>query len=188
MKVLGIDPSINSTGLCINIDDKHYKYYIITNSQNCTKKFLKEIEEHPPKDITYLFYDKNKNDTNYNVKEVCKLQNFVGIMDNIKYVLRKEKPDVVYMEGISYGSGNSSALADLAGLNFMIRYTVYQHFKTYNINIVSPKELKSRSCGNGNATKEEMVYLWFKCDKKMEAYKHLKVDDLADAYFLTRYV
>ena len=59
-------------------------------------------------------------------------------------------------------------------------------FCRYTIFIFSISSVKI--CGNGNATKEEMVYLWFKCDKKMEAYKHLKVDDLADAYFLTRYV
>ena len=187
MRVLGIDPSINSTGVCVNTDDRKTKYYIITNECTLTKRAMKSIEENPPKDITYMFYEKTKDDTNYNTREVCKLQNFVGIIEQIKWILKKEKPDIVFMEGISYGSmGTSTALVDLAGLNYLIRKTVYEHFKSYNINIVSPKELKSKSCGNGNAGKEEMIYLWLKCDPKMEKYKDLKLDDLADAYFLTK--
>lgn len=187
MRVLGIDPSINSTGVCINIDDRKTKYYIITNEGTMTKRAMKTIEENPPKDITYLFYEKTKDDANYNTREVCKLQNFIGIIEQIRWILKKEKPDIVFMEGISYGSmGTSTALVDLAGLNYLIRKTVYEHFKSYNINIVSPKELKSKSCGNGNAGKEEMIYLWLKCDPKMAGYKDLKLDDLADAYFLTK--
>jgi hypothetical protein len=33
-----------------------------------------------------------------------------------------------------------------------------------------------------------MIYLWLKWEKKMEQYKHLKIDDLADAYFLSQIV
>ena len=187
MKIMGIDPSINSTGICINIDNKKFKYYVISHQGNYTKKFLKELEENPPKDIIYKFYEKTKAEGDYATKEKFKTNNLIQIADTIYNIIKKEKPDVVYMEGISYGSGSSSALADLAGLNFLMRYKVAEYFKgTSELNIISPKELKSKACANGNATKEEMIYLWLKCDKKMEKHKHLKVDDLADAYFLTQ--
>ena len=94
MRVLGIDPSINSTGVCINIDDRKTKYYIITNEGTMTKRAMKTIEENPPKDITYMFYEKTKDDTNYNTREVCKLQNFVGIIEQIKWILKKEKRNI----------------------------------------------------------------------------------------------
>ena len=185
MKIIGIDPSINSTGICVNVDNKKYKYHIITNTQSLTKKALNNIPN--INDIKYHVFNKEHNDMSYDTKEQCKIYNISQIVSFISKILKSEKPDAAYMEGISYGSGNSSALADLAGLNYMIRYTLYTYFNDINkIHIISPKELKSKASGNGNANKAEMTYLWLKCDPKMAKYNDLKLDDLADAYFLSK--
>lgn len=188
MITIGIDPSINSTGICVNKDNKKYKYYIISNEKNFTKKILKEIQDNPPKDIIYYLYDKNVGE-DYKTKERAKTDNFIQISEFIYKILKKEKPDNIVMEGISYGSGSSSALVDLAGLNYIIRNSVYNYTKDHDkLHIIPPTELKSKACANGGATKEEMIYLWLKCEKKMEQYKHLKIDDLADAYFLSQII
>jgi hypothetical protein len=41
--------------------------------------------------------------------------------------------------------------------------------------------------GNGGATKDEMVWAWKKCDYNIKDINDIKVDDLADAFFLSKY-
>ena len=60
MKItIGIDPSLNSTGVCVNCDGK-CKYYIISS------KMTKKMKQFHSDFITYLPYDKA--DTNKNKK------------------------------------------------------------------------------------------------------------------------
>jgi hypothetical protein len=92
---------------------------------------------------------------------------------------------IVNMEGISYGSVGSAALADLAGLNFAIRMLLIE--KGIKFKIVSPISLKVFATNNAGATKEEMSWAWKLLDKEMQDIDKIKIDDLADAYFLCRY-
>ena len=92
---------------------------------------------------------------------------------------------IVNMEGISYGSTGSAALADLAGLNFAIRMLLIE--KGIKFKIVSPISLKVFATNNAGATKEEMSWAWKLLDKEMQDIDKIKIDDLADAYFLCRY-
>lgn len=59
---IGIDLSINSTGICFNIDGQ-YHYYIITSKR--TKKLDKFVNDH----INILFYDKKETDSE-NIREI----------------------------------------------------------------------------------------------------------------------
>ena len=63
MIYIGIDPSLNSTGICINVDGK-CKYYIITS------KMTKKMKDFKNEYIQYLPYEKE--DTNINI---------IGIID-----------------------------------------------------------------------------------------------------------
>lgn len=180
---MGIDPSINSTGICINYDNKHFKYHILTNNKQLTKRLQNDIENNNIKDIKYHIVSKCIDDTSYNNKEKTKTQYINGLANELYHIIRRVKPDAINMEGISYNSVGSS-LIDLAGLNYVFRKTAIDAGN--EMQIISPKELKSKACGNANATKEEMVYLWLKCDKKMSKYTNIKIDDLADAFFLSK--
>lgn len=59
---IGIDLSINSTGVCIN-DNGNYSYYIITSKR--TRKLNKFVNDH----INILFYDKKETDSE-NIREI----------------------------------------------------------------------------------------------------------------------
>lgn len=92
---------------------------------------------------------------------------------------------IVNMEGISYGSVGSAALADLAGLNFAIRMLLLS--KGVKFQIISPISLKVFATNNAGASKEEMSWAWKLLDPEMKDIDKIKIDDLADAYFLSRY-
>ena len=57
----------------------------------------------------------------YSEKEYNKATNIYNICTILRDLIQLYEPDLVQMEGISYGSVGSAALADLAGLNFAIR-------------------------------------------------------------------
>lgn len=177
--ILGIDPSINSTGLCVwNPETKTNKYYVITS--HMTKK-MKDFQHDR---FEYLPYEKDTVDKSaeYQEKERAKTENILDICERILYVIGKEDITKCYMEGISYGSTGSAALADLAGLNFAIRCFVYQ--RDIPIIIYSPNSIKSFATGIGNATKETVIDTWKHCDPEFKSVKDIKVDDVADAYFI----
>ena len=92
---------------------------------------------------------------------------------------------LAFIEGISYGSTRTTALADLAGLNYMVRY-ILNNLRIPSI-IISPMENKKLACGIGNADKDVMIASWLKCQPKMKGVEKLiKSDDIADAYFLSQ--
>ena len=62
MVKIGIDLSINSTGICINVGGE-YHYYIITSKR--TRKLNKFVNDH----INILFYDKKESDSE-NIREI----------------------------------------------------------------------------------------------------------------------
>ena len=88
------------------------------------------------------------------------------------------------MEGISYGSAGSASLVDLAGLNYCIRMTAIRRGIPFHI--VSPMSLKKEATGNGGADKDEMVWAWKQCDSNISKITEIKIDDLADAFFLSK--
>ena len=180
MIAIGIDPSMNSTGICVKQDLKT-KYYIVTS--HMTKKMVKFDADQ--KNIKYLPYEKTQvTGLEYAEKETAKANNVYNICQQIKATLKKHKPDIVVMEGVSYGSIGSAALVDLAGLQFAIRMVLIDLKIPFKI--VTPMHLKSVAVGIGSADKAIMVDAWKRLDAKMNYNFEVKVDDLADAFFLAR--
>lgn len=176
---MGIDPSINSTGICID-DNGKYVYYIITG--NLTKKM--QLFKHDSVNITNYFKESEKYN-NYIDKERQKTINIYRICSCIENLIKKYNPDLIQMEGISYGSVGSAALADLAGLNFAIRMVVQKLNKP--LAIVSPMSVKKFAVANGQAEKKIMVDAWKKIDPSIKDINNIKIDDLADAFFISQY-
>lgn len=181
MIIMGIDPSINCTGICIyDTETNKHTYYMIVSK--CTKKMKEFKHEY----ITIKEY--NKRDTNngeYHIKEYNKSLNVFDIAYYIESIMNYHEVDLVQMEGISYGSTGSAALVDLAGLNFVIRLTLIN----YNIkfNILAPTAVKKFAVGNGSAEKNVMIASWKLLDKNIKDITTIKVDDLADSYFIAHY-
>lgn len=176
---MGIDPSINSTGICID-DNGKYIYYIIVG--NLTKKM--QLFNHDSVNIINYFKETEKCD-NYIDKERQKTINIYRISSCIENLIRKYNPDLIQMEGISYGSVGSAALADLAGLNFAIRMVIHKLNKP--LAIVSPMSVKKFAVANGQAEKKIMVDAWKKIDPSVNDINTIKIDDLADAFFISQY-
>ena len=178
---MGIDPSINCTGVCI-YDDKLNKhtYYMIVSK--CTKK-MKEFANDHVNIIEYHKRESNKGE--YHIKEYNKSLNIHDICNIIRDLITLYNPDIVQMEGVSYGSRGSAALVDLAGLNFAIRMTLSG--KDIQYNILAPTSIKKFAVGNGSAEKDVMIASWKKLDKNISNISDIKVDDLADSYFIAHY-
>lgn len=181
MIILGIDPSINCTGICIydTVTNVHL-YYMI--AAKCTKK-MKEFSNDYVHIVDYGKRESNKGE--YHTKEYNKSQNIYDICVIIRDLIQNYEPDLIQMEGISYGSRGSAALADLAGLNFAIRMTLIGEGIPFNI--LAPTTVKKFAVGNGAAEKDVMIASWKKLDKNIKYITDIKVDDLADSYFIAHY-
>lgn len=178
MKVIGLDLSINSTGVCINKDNKKFKYYIITNKTS--RAYLNFDNKY----INIRIYNKLQPEGDYTQKESTKTRNIYNIVSIIEEIIKKEKPDCCNIEGISYGSRNSGALVDLAGLNFMVRQMLIKN--NINYNIISPTANKKFAVGNGGVEKDVIVNSFLRLNPYLtNINKSIKLDDIADAYFLS---
>ena len=181
MIIMGIDPSINCTGICIcDTLTNNHTYYMIVSKR--TKK-MREFKH----DAVYIkeYFKKDSNNGEYHIKEYNKAQNILDIVHYIKDIMRWHKPDLVQMEGVSYGSTGSAALVDLSGLNFSIRMMLIE--ENVDFNILAPTAVKKFAVGNGAADKNVMIASWKKLDKKIENIVDIKVDDLADSFFIAHY-
>lgn len=196
---VGIDPSINSTGVCIlETDDnnKHVncKFYIIKGNK-LTKKESK-AEDDNIKMFQYVLYDKLdtsiKNIEDYKTLEWNKTQNMINVCKCIKNIVFKytaNHNDVlnVYIcqEGISYGSIiKTKSIFDLAGLNYLLRSTfINSNICNYFV-IAAPSEIKKFATGKGNASKEMMVSMFSYIFPDLQLPK---IDDICDAYFMANY-
>lgn len=181
MIIMGIDPSINCTGICIydTVTNSH-TYYMIVSKR--TKK-MKEFKHDTVHIREYSKRDSNSGE--YHIKEYNKAHNILDIVYYIKDIMHWHEPDLVQMEGISYGSTGSAALADLSGLNFSIRMLLIE--EDVEFNILAPTAVKKFAVGNGAADKDVMIASWKKLDKTIEDISSIKVDDLADSFFIAHY-
>lgn len=181
MIVMGIDPSINCTGICIyNTLTYAHTYYMIVSK--CTKK-MREFKNDNIHIIEYNKRESNKGE--YQIKEYNKSQNIYDICTVIRDIISLFEPDLIQMEGISYGSVGSAALADLAGLNFAIRMILFK--EGIQFNILAPTTVKKFAVGNGAAEKDVMIASWKKLDKNIIDITDIKLDDLADSFFIAHY-
>lgn len=177
---MGIDPSINCTGVCVTGSNENDMYIMIPSKM--TKRMTSFVNNY----IQLKCYNKEdyKNEE-YEGRERIKTNNIYNICKVIDDLIVQYKPDHINMEGISYGSVGSAALADLSGLNFAIRCVIKKHNIPFTI--VSPMGLKKFAVANGAADKDLMIYAWKTVQPHLKNVKDIKVDDLADAYFLAHY-
>lgn len=188
---IGIDPSINSTGVCIQkYNDKDIlkkEYFFIIKPNKLTKK----EEKINIVDFQYLLY--NKIDLsiykNSHEQEYYKTMNILSIMEKIDNIINQytHKNDhvTIIMEGISYGSSlRTKSIFDLAGLNYLLRYTIINH-KNVQLCICPPAEIKKFASGKGNSDKDILCEAFLVLYPQFEGIK--KIDDIVDAYFMCKY-
>lgn len=177
MIIVGIDPSINSTGVCVRKNNKIIYYNIVG-------KVTKKMKEFNHPNIYIIEYTKSPTkDLDYIGKEQSKTNNIYNICIEIGNILDIYKPSKVIMEGVAYSSNGS--VIDLAGLNYAIRMICRS--RNIPIEIISPTTVKKFAVANGQAEKDIMINAWKRLDSNISDINNIKIDDLADAYFLAHY-
>lgn len=193
---VGIDPSINSTGITIakyeNDVEVEIKFYIIKNGK-LTKR--ESAANDAIDNFEYIIYNKidltQFKDDNH-VFEYYKTKNMVEVVNTIYDLILNEVKKYtsvvnVVIEGISYGSSiRTKSIFDLAGLNYMIRYKLItgdiQHL---NLSIATPSNIKKYATGKGNANKESIMTIFKYIFPEMQNIP--KLDDIADSYFMAMF-
>lgn len=193
---VGIDPSINSTGITIaryeNNVEVEIKFYIIKNGK-LTKR--ESAANDAIDNFEYIIYNKidltQFKDDNH-VFEYYKTKNMVEVVNTIYNLILNEVKKYtsvvnVVIEGISYGSSiRTKSIFDLAGLNYMIRYKLItgdiQHL---NLSIATPSNIKKYATGKGNANKESIMTIFKYIFPEMQNIP--KLDDIADSYFMAMF-
>ena len=193
---IGIDPSLNSTGLCLQFyeDNQFVKdiYYIIKPNK-LTKREIAAQEKLI--NFDYIVYDKIDlalyADNNL-FSEYWKTVNMIMIVQKIKECIydnvtgRNNYHLYIVQEGISYGSSlRTKSIFDLAGLNYMIRNEFIEK-ENITFFIAPPTHIKKFATGIGNCKKEQIIEL-FKLTNKKIADILPKVDDIADAYYMAKF-
>lgn len=193
---VGIDPSLNSTGLCLQFyeDNKMIKdiFYIIKPNK-LTKR--EQTAQDTLINFDYVLYNKidlNMYKDNNLFYEYWKTVNMISIVKKIKECIydniqgRNQYKLYIVQEGISYGSSaRTKSVFDLAGLNYMIRNEFIEK-ENISFFIAPPTHIKKFATGIGNCKKELIIELFKSVEPKL-AEKLPKVDDIADAYYMSKF-
>ena len=193
---VGIDPSINSTGITIaryeNDVEVEIKFYIIKNGK-LTKR--ESAANDSIDNFEYIIYNKidltQFKDDNH-VFEYYKTKNMVEVVNTIYDLILNEVKKYsaivnIVIEGISYGSSiRTKSIFDLAGLNYMIRYKlITSDIQHLNLSIATPSNIKKYATGKGNANKESIMTIFKYIFPEMQNIP--KLDDIADSYFMAMF-
>lgn len=148
--VVGIDPSLTSTGVVVINDG------VVIEQRAIVSK--------PPKEKT----------------PTTEAERLMKIRDEIRTsTMTLAKPDLVLVEGLAFTARNTSALVQLAGLNYFIREVLMKGKIPFVI--VSPTSLKKFATGKGTADKNIVM---------MEVYKRWNFSpensDVSDAFVLAQ--
>lgn len=186
---IGIDPSINSTGICVHRFDDEDKLIDIHFFIIKPNKLKKKEEKININNFAFVIY--NKVDINefkeYHLQEYNKTMNLINLADKILETIKNyiNENTTIVMEGVSYGSSlRTKSIFDLAGLNYLIRNKLLQ----YNIKelfICPPTEIKKFAAGKGNAQKDIISTGFVILFPEFEQLD--KIDDIADAYYMSKY-
>lgn len=136
---IGIDLSLSSTAININIDNKQFILcYLNKNKTDKWAKKLIEIENIKIKRIDNISYDNLYSDS-----EIQKLKKYDKISDIILKDIQNiigNKECIIKIEGYSYAS-KSSSINDIIALSTLIRLKLLTELNS-TINIIAPMTLK----------------------------------------------
>ena len=191
---IGIDPSINSTGMTIRTDTGYCRFFIIKGDKLTKKEKNAQLDN--SEIFEYCLYQKEnvKDTNNAHERELAKAHNLSTIADTIYNIIEELLQQfrngstinsvTICMEGISYGSIHSAAVMDLAGLNYLIRDRLHHHTVVGNLLVTPPAEIKKFATGAGNANKSLMITTF---RGQFPDFELPKLDDVVDAYFMSKY-
>lgn len=161
INIIGLDPSLISTGLVVN--GKLFNYCRLKDATNKSglNKWFKYAE--PCLSIRYIEY---REFDNYSDGELIKLKDYDKItsliIKDIEDNIDKNKPTKIGIEGYSYSS-DAGSIIDLVTFSTLLRKKLYDYISK-DITVLSPSSLKLESCKltyppiNIGKKKEKWVY------------------------------
>ena len=191
---IGIDPSINSTGMTIRTDTGFCRFFIIKGDKLTKKE--KNAQSVNFEIFEYCLYQKEnvKDTNNAHERELAKAHNLSTIADTIYNIIEELLQQfrktstidsvTICMEGISYGSIHSAAVMDLAGLNYLIRDRLHHHTVVGTLLVTPPAEVKRFYTGSGNANKQLMISTF---KGSFPDFDLPKIDDVCDSEGMAKY-
>lgn len=191
---IGIDPSINSTGMTIRTDTGFCRFFIIKGDKLTKKEKNAQLNNYEI--FEYCLYQKEnvKDTNNAHERELAKAHNLSTIADTIYNIIEELLQQLrktgtidsvtICMEGISYGSIHSAAVMDLAGLNYLIRDRLHHHNIVGTLLITPPAEVKRFYTGSGNANKQLMISTF---KGSFPDFDLPKIDDVCDSEGMAKY-
>lgn len=191
---IGIDPSINSTGMTIRTDTGFCRFFIIKGDKLTKKE--KNAQSDNSEIFEYCLYQKEnvKDTNNAHERELAKAHNLSTIADTIYNIIERFLQQfrktstidsvTICMEGISYGSIHSAAVMDLAGLNYLIRDRLHHHTVVGTLLVTPPAEVKRFYTGSGNANKQLMISTF---KGSFPDFDLPKIDDVCDSEGMAKY-
>lgn len=178
MFYIGVDVSINSTGVCI-FDDKLKKWKFVSFPANISEKQIQSGKSLAFQDFLHddefkvvslerkiSKLSKQEKKKQYSMVEILKLHDAIRnariVAETIAKGINDSKDVKIGIEGFSYGSKGNS-LIDIVGYSYLIRY--YLNLITQDLIIVSPSEVKkfagrTLSKKTGGANKLQMLDLF----------------------------
>jgi hypothetical protein len=142
MNIIGIDISIDSTGMSINRGDELllFNFTILKNSVGWIKKTMTFVDY---EFINYTYKDIE----NYTESELMKLREYDLVTDKIynKILGNIDKNEETYIavEGYNYGLKNTNSIVDIVTFSTLLRMKLLDIPKLEKIIFISPKSLKS---------------------------------------------
>ena len=191
---IGIDPSINSTGMTIRTDTGFCRFFIIKGDKLTKKE--KNAQSANFEIFEYCLYQKEnvKDTNNAHERELAKAHNLSTIADTIYNIIEELLQQfrktstidsvTICMEGIYYGSIHSAAVMDLAGLNYLIRDRLHHHTVVGTLLVTPPAEVKRFYTGSGNANKQLMISTF---KGSFPDFDLPKIDDVCDSEGMAKY-
>ena len=179
MTVMGIDPSMRSTGICLNDGTKHRYFLVLASPTKKVQKFENDAL------IKLIYTPTAVKDKTSVGKEWAKTDNVEIVASMVEKVIYMYKPDLIVMEAVAFAA--AGRVEELAGLNYAIRLAA--RGQDIPIYVVPPTTNKLAFTGNGQATKEMMVASWMACDPNAKELINIgkSAEDLADAYSLCHF-
>jgi len=143
MNLIGIDPSLISTGLVVNGNIYNYCRESDALNKSGLSKWFKLCEQY----ISLKFINYRKFD-NYSEGELIKLKDYDKITDmiisDIESNIDKSQDSKVAIEGYNFGASVGD-LIDLVTFSTLLRKKLYDYI-TKDILVLSPSTLKQESC------------------------------------------
>jgi len=173
---IGIDLSLNSTGICIRTNN-NFRWISFYRTEDGRDKLIRRknsvfssLEEIKGVSIEYL--DKPTFEGEYHIREYLKMNAFSDASNRIIEILNPYLKEgcIVGIEGLSYGSPGNS-LIDISMLTALVRKRIMDKIGYSNFFVFSPSTIKKWAI-KGNAKKGEIMRALIQRESEFPIIKH----------------